>query len=132
MPFIPPKTTPSSQFMLRVASTVWSQYRRCGVRRCRRACQCLGMTDRHGFLRCALRMDPEEMERMVEFLAKTVELATPAMVEQSLAQAKTDDERQAIAFRRNLFLYYHQELANAGLAKPLGPPFVEDDRVVSP
>lgn len=132
MPFIPPEASPSSQFMLRVVSTVWSQYRRCRVRRCRRARQCLGMTGRYGFLRCALRMDPDEMERMVEFLADTAELATPAMVEQSLAQAKTDDERQAIAFRRNLFLYYHQELAKAGLEEPMGSPFVEEGRVVSP
>ncbi|URK86670.1 hypothetical protein LP421_20645 [Rhizobium sp. RCAM05350] len=42
-----------------------------------------------------------------------------------LAEAKTDDEREMIAFRRQVFLYYHGELARAGLAEPLGPPFVE-------
>ncbi|MBP1858714.1 hypothetical protein [Rhizobium herbae] len=62
---------------------------------------------------------------MFDFLGDTSALATPDLFAARLAEAKTDDEREMIAFRRQIFLYYHAELAKAGLAKPLGPPFID-------
>ncbi len=74
---------------------------------------------------CVREMPNAEIDEMLDFFAATIELATPEMVAQRLAQAKTDDEREMIAFRRSVFLSYHQELAKAGLAEPLGPPLIE-------
>ncbi|WP_349436443.1 hypothetical protein [Pararhizobium sp. A13] len=70
-------------------------------------------------------MPDAEIDEMLDFFANTIELATPEMVAQHLAQAKTDDEREMVAFRRSVFLCHHRELAKAGLGEPLGPPFVE-------
>lgn len=133
MPYIkPPPRSPSSDVFLRVASTVWLNHLRCRVRRCRRDGHCLGRVAGSGLALCVRPMKTGETREMLDFLADTVELATPEAFAAALAVAKTQDECEMIAFRRCVFLYYHQELAKAGLEEPLGPPFVEADRVVSP
>jgi hypothetical protein len=55
------------------------------------------------------------VDEMMNFLANTVELATPDRLAASLATAKTQEEREMIEFRRWLFLHYHAEMAKAGL-----------------
>lgn len=124
MPYVKPENSPAIDVLFRVAATGWLNHRGCGVRRCRRDGRCL---DRVNSLEClCVYMPDAEVNEMPDFFADTIDLATPEMVAQCLAQAKTEDEREMIAFRRSVFLYYHQELAKAGLAKPLGPPLIED------
>ncbi len=126
MPYIkPPPRSPSSEVFLRVATTVWLNHLRCRVRRCRRDGHCLGKVAASGLLLCIRPMKTEETREMLDFATNTVELATPEAFAAGLAMAKTDEEREMITFRRRVFLYYHQELAKAGLEEPLGPPFVE-------
>ncbi len=126
MPYIkPPPRSPSSEVFLRVSATVWLNHLRCRVRRCRRDGHCLGKVAASGLLLCTRPMKTGETTEMLDFVADTVELATPEELAAGLANAKTDEEREMIAFRRRVFLYYHQELAKAGLEEPLGPPFVE-------
>lgn len=60
-------------------------------------------------------MKNADVDEMMNFLANTVELATPDRLEARLAQAKTQEEREMIEFRRWLFLRYHAEMAKAGL-----------------
>ncbi|MBW9065525.1 hypothetical protein JNB71_19665 [Rhizobium herbae] len=124
MPYRKPEKSPAVEVLFRVAATAWLNHWGCGVRRCRREGRCLGM-GRFGSPFCFRAMSDAEFDEMLDFVANTIELATPDMVAQHLAQAKTDDEREMIAFRRSVFLSYHQELAKAGLAEPLGPPFIE-------
>lgn len=127
MPYIkPPPPSPSSAVFLRVATTVWLNHLRCRVRRCRRDGHCLGRVAASGLVLCVRPMKTEETREMLNFVTDTVELATPEAFAAGLAKAKTDEEREMIAFRRRVFLYYHRELARAGLEEPLGPPFVED------
>jgi hypothetical protein len=127
MPYIkPPPRSPSSDVFLRVATTVWLNHLRCRVRRCRRDGHCLGRVAASGSLLCIRPMTTGETEEMLDFVTDTVELATPEAFAAGLARAQTDEEREMIAFRRRVFLYYHHELAKAGLEEPLGPPFVED------
>jgi hypothetical protein len=126
MPYIkPPPRSPSSDVFLRVATTVWLNHLRCRVRRCRRDGHCLGRVAASGLFLCIRPMKTGETGVMLDFVTDTVELATPEAFAAGLAMAKTDEEREMVAFRRRVFLYYHQELAKAGLEEPLGPPFVE-------
>lgn len=126
MPYIkPPPRSPSSDVFLRVATTVWLNHLRCRVRRCRRDGHCLGRVAASGSFLCIRPMTIGETEEMLDFVTDTVELATPEAFAAGLAGAQTDEEREMIAFRRRVFLYYHHELAKAGLEEPLGPPFVE-------
>jgi hypothetical protein len=124
MPYRKPEHSPAVDVLFRVAATAWLNHWGCGVRRCRRHGRCLGL-DRFGQPLCFHNMPNAEIDEMLDFFAATIELATPEMVAQRLAQAKTDDEREMIAFRRSVFLSYHHELAKAGLAEPLGPPLIE-------
>jgi hypothetical protein len=125
MPYVKPENSPAIDVLFRVAATGWLNHWACGVRRCRRDGRCLGRVNRFGMPLCFRDKPDAEVNEMLDFFADTIELATPEMVAQCLAQAKTEDEREMIEFRRSVFLYYHQELAKAGLAKPLGPPLVE-------
>ena len=125
----PPLHSPSTDVFLRVATTVWPNHLRCHARRCRRDSHCLGRMVASGLILCIRLMKTEETQEMLDFVTNTIELATPEALAAGLAKAKTDEEREMIAFRRHVFLYYHQELARAGLEKPLGPPFIEGDRV---
>ncbi|WP_426129852.1 hypothetical protein [Pararhizobium sp. PWRC1-1] len=125
MPYVKPEISPATEVMARVASTFWLNHLACGVRRCRRDCRCLGRTNRFGAPFCVASMESGEITEMLDFCGNTFELATPELVAARLAGAKTDDEREMILFRRQIFLYFHRELARAGLSQPLGPPFVE-------
>jgi hypothetical protein len=125
MPYIAPKPSLSKTIMFRVAAMAWCNHLRCRVRRCRRNSCCLGPVIYFGMPQCVRDASSAETSRMLDFLADTIDLATPERVTESLEQATTNEEREMIAFRRSIFLHYHQELANAGLAEPLGPPFVE-------
>jgi hypothetical protein len=124
MPYVKPEISPATDVMLRVASTVWLNHLACGVRRCRRDCRCLGRTGKFGNPLCVAHMESREITEMLDFCGDTVELATPERVAARLAGAKTDEEREMILFRRQIFLYFHREMAKAGLEEPLGPPFV--------
>ncbi|WP_455269600.1 hypothetical protein [Rhizobium herbae] len=125
MPYNKPQKSPSNDVMFRVAATVWSNHLVCRVRRCRRECRCLGRMNRFGMPLCAGNMKIADLTDMLDFFGDTAKLATPDLLAAELAMATTDEEREMIAFRRRVFLYYHQELAKAGLEEPLGAPFVE-------
>lgn len=125
MPYIKPEIPPAIDVLFRVAATAWLNHWGCRVRRCRRDGRCLGKAGRFGLPVCVREMSDADTDEMLDFFADTIELATPEMVAQRLGQAKTDDEREMIAFRHSVFLCYHQELAKAGLGEPLGPPFIE-------
>ncbi|WP_426238486.1 hypothetical protein [Pararhizobium sp. DWP1-1-3] len=125
MPYVKPEISPATEVMVRVASTFWLNHLACGVRSCRRDCRYLARKTRFGHILCVAQMEDREITEMLDFCCDTVELATPQQVAAGLAGAKTDDEREMILFRRQIFLYFHAELAKAGLIEPLGPPFVE-------
>ncbi len=132
MPYVEPERSPSGDVTLRVAATAWSNHLGCRVRGCRRADRCLGRMNRFGLPLCVGNMSVADSNDMLEFFADTVKLATPDLLAAELAMATTDEERERITFRRQVFLYYHSELANEGLAKPLEPPFIEGGPGVSP
>ncbi|OBZ93639.1 hypothetical protein ADU59_20585 [Pararhizobium polonicum] len=133
MPYIkPPPRSPSSDVFLRLAATVWLNHLRCRVRRCRRDGRCLGRVAASGLFFCIRLMKPGDTTEMLDFVADTIELATPELFAAGLAMAKTDEEREMITFRRQVFLYYYSELAKAGLTEPLGPPFIEGRSGVTP
>jgi len=125
MPYVKPSPSPLNDVTFRVAATAWFNHLRCRVRRCRRDGRCLGRQSSHGLLLCVHDMTGAELDDMLNFFVDTANLATPVMFAESLAQAKTDEEREMIEFRRQVFLYYHEQLAKEGLAQPLSPPFVE-------
>lgn len=125
MPDIKPESSPALDVLYHVAATVWPNQWDCRVRRCRRDGRCQDRASRFGMPLCVHDMPDAEIDEMLDFVCSTIELATPERVAQSLAQAKTDEEREMIEFRRRVFLYYYEELAKEGLTPPLGPPFIE-------
>jgi hypothetical protein len=89
-------------------------------RRCRRDGQCLARLAANGEVQCFRQMKNADVDEMMNFLANTVELATPDRLAASLATAKTQEEREMIEFRYWLFRHYHSEKAKAGL-KSINP-----------
>jgi hypothetical protein len=126
MPYVPPSFSASNDVLLRVVATAWRKHLTCRVRRCRRENCCTGRKHHYGSPMCMTTMPENETEAMFDYFASTIQVATPQLLAACLAEAKTDEERADIEFRRQVFLYYHSELAFAGLAGPLGSPFVED------
>lgn len=127
MPYIPrPAPTLSSMILFRILATAWLRHFRCRVRRCRRNCRCMGEVFHRSVPQCLRDMPKVETDAMLAFFRESIKLATPERVAESLARATTEEEREMIDFQRRVFLSYHDEMARAGLAEPLGPPFVED------
>ncbi|HTO32391.1 MAG TPA: hypothetical protein VL202_14635 [Pararhizobium sp.] len=129
MPYIKPQPSPFKTLTFRIAATAWLRHLRCRVRRCRRNGRCMGEAFLAGVPQCVRDMPSAEVNAMLTFFVDTAELATPESVAESLARATMEEEREMIAFRRRIFLSYHDELAKAGLAEPLGPPFVEAEAI---
>lgn len=116
----PPPLSPDLKVFFRVAATAWLNHVFCRVRRCRRDGQCLARLAANGEVQCFRQMKNADVDEMMNFLANTVELATPDRLAASLATAKTQEEREMIEFRYWLFRHYHSEKAKAGL-KSINP-----------
>lgn len=124
MSHVSPAST-ALEVLQRVVSTACRKHLTCRVRRCRRENCCTGRKHKYGTLMCMTFLPLDEIDAMLDDFSATAEVATPQLLAACLAEAKTDEERAEIEYRRQVFLYYHSELAWAGLAEPLGPPFVD-------
>lgn len=127
MAYVKPQSSPAGDVLFRVAATAWHMHLTCRVRRCRRENCCTGRKHAYGTPLCTIPMPVHEVDAMLDYFATTIQVATPELLAACLAEARTDEERADIEFRREVFLYYHSERAFAGLAEPLGPPFVDEE-----
>ena len=116
----PPPLSPDLKVFFRVAATAWLNHVFCRVRRCRRDGQCLARLAANGRVQCFRHMKNADIDKMMNFLANTVELATTDRLAASLATAKTQEEREMIEFRYWLFRHYHSEMAKTRL-KSISP-----------